>query len=147
HPQRLRGRVALPHDVQLHRRLPAWHPGDEGDPGGQARAAVQAHVRGTRKGRAASRAPFLRPPEPMLRPPEPVLRPPEPVLRPPEPELRPPESVLRPPEPVLRPPGVLARSSRTPGEPGHRPGPRYQADAQTSSQAAFASATVSRNSS
>src|SRR5690606_2507055 len=95
-----------------HRRLPAWHPGDEGDPGGQARAAVQAHVRGTRKGRAASRAPFL-----------------------------------RPPEPVLRPPGVLARSSRTPGEPGHRPGRRYRADAQTSSQAAFASATVSRNSS
>ena len=32
------GRVALPHHLQLHRRLPAWHPGDPGDPGSEARA-------------------------------------------------------------------------------------------------------------
>ena len=29
-------RVPLPHHVQLHRRLPARHPGHEGDPGGEA---------------------------------------------------------------------------------------------------------------
>ena len=37
-PEREGGRVALPHDLQLHRRLPAWHRGHQGDPGGQARA-------------------------------------------------------------------------------------------------------------
>ena len=42
HPQRGRRRVALPHHVQLHRVLPARHPGDPGDPGGQARADVRA---------------------------------------------------------------------------------------------------------
>ena len=45
-----RRRVALPHHLQLHRRLPPWHPGHQGHPGGQARAAVQArltpHARG-----------------------------------------------------------------------------------------------------
>lgn len=30
--------VALPHHVQLHGRLPAWHRGHQGDPGSQARA-------------------------------------------------------------------------------------------------------------
>ena len=42
HPQRGRRRVALPHHLQLHRVLPARHPGDPGDPGGQARADVRA---------------------------------------------------------------------------------------------------------
>ena len=41
HPQRGRRRVALPHHVQLHRVLPARHPGDQGDPRGQARADVR----------------------------------------------------------------------------------------------------------
>ncbi len=31
------GRLALPHRVQLHQRLPARHQGHAGDPGGQAR--------------------------------------------------------------------------------------------------------------
>ncbi len=35
-PQRPRRRVALPHHVQLHGRLPARHRGHQGDPGGQA---------------------------------------------------------------------------------------------------------------
>src|SRR3984893_10847436 len=34
--------MVLPHHVQLHRILPAWHPGDPGHPGGQARADVRA---------------------------------------------------------------------------------------------------------
>jgi succinate dehydrogenase / fumarate reductase iron-sulfur subunit len=38
HPQRQGGRVALPHDLQLHRRLPARHRGHEGHPGSQARS-------------------------------------------------------------------------------------------------------------
>ena len=42
HPQREGRRLALPHHVQLHGLLPAWHPGDPGDPGGQARADVRA---------------------------------------------------------------------------------------------------------
>ena len=37
-PQRPGRRVALPHDVQLHGRLPARHRGHQGDPGGEARA-------------------------------------------------------------------------------------------------------------
>ena len=37
-PQRQGRRVALPHDLQLHRRLPARHRGHQGDPGSQARA-------------------------------------------------------------------------------------------------------------
>lgn len=41
-PQRRRRGVALPHHVQLHRRLPARHRGDQGDPGGQARPDVRA---------------------------------------------------------------------------------------------------------
>ena len=44
HPQRGRRRLALPHHVQLHRVLPARHPGDPGDPRGQARADVRALV-------------------------------------------------------------------------------------------------------
>ena len=36
-PQRQGGRVALPHDLQLHRGVPARHRGHQGDPGGQAR--------------------------------------------------------------------------------------------------------------
>ena len=35
-PQRPRGGVALPHHLQLHRGLPAWHRGHQGHPGGQA---------------------------------------------------------------------------------------------------------------
>ena len=42
HPQRGGRGVALPHHVQLHRIVPARHPGDAGDPGGQARADVRA---------------------------------------------------------------------------------------------------------
>ena len=36
HPQRQGGRVALPHDLQLHRGVPARHRGDQGDRRGQA---------------------------------------------------------------------------------------------------------------
>ena len=36
HPQRQRGRLALPHDLQLHRGMPAWHRGHEGHRRGQA---------------------------------------------------------------------------------------------------------------
>ena len=39
-PLRRRGCLALPDHLQLHRRLPPRHPGDEGDPGGQARPDV-----------------------------------------------------------------------------------------------------------
>ena len=38
--QRPRRRVAVPDDVQLHRRLPARHRGHESDPGGKARVAL-----------------------------------------------------------------------------------------------------------
>src|SRR5271156_3747368 len=34
--------MALPHHVQLHRRLPAGHRGDQGDPRGQARVDVHS---------------------------------------------------------------------------------------------------------
>ncbi|VXB17890.1 hypothetical protein MICRO8M_100466 [Microbacterium sp. 8M] len=36
HPQRQGGRVALPHDLQLHRGVPARHRGHQGHRGGQA---------------------------------------------------------------------------------------------------------------
>ena len=41
-PQRQGGRVALPHDLQLHRGLPPRHRGHQGDPGGEARADLPA---------------------------------------------------------------------------------------------------------
>ena len=56
-PQRQGGRVALPHHLQLHRGLPARHPGHPGDPGGQARTAdeqVLARVRRPLRAAAAS---------------------------------------------------------------------------------------------
>ncbi|CRK50368.1 hypothetical protein RHCRD62_110048 [Rhodococcus sp. RD6.2] len=34
--------MALPHDLQLHRRMPSWHPGHEGHPGSQAGAVVHS---------------------------------------------------------------------------------------------------------
>ena len=39
HPQRCRGRLAVPDGLQLHQRLPARHPGHQGHPGSQARDA------------------------------------------------------------------------------------------------------------
>src|SRR5690606_11895143 len=41
HPQRQGGRVALPHDLQLHRGMPARHRGDEGDRRGQGGCAAR----------------------------------------------------------------------------------------------------------
>ena len=49
-----RGRLALPHHLQLHRRLPPRHPGHQGDPGSQARPDVRTL---TPVCRARSRAP------------------------------------------------------------------------------------------
>ena len=62
HPQRQGGRVALPHDLQLHRRVPARHRGHEGDRRGQAGDhARQALTTATRRcgGRADRTAPAL----------------------------------------------------------------------------------------
>ena len=40
HPEQQGGGLALPHHLQLHRGLPAWHRGDQGDSGSQARVDV-----------------------------------------------------------------------------------------------------------
>ena len=64
HPQRGRRGVALPHHVQLHRILPARHPGDPGDPGGQARADVRALRRDLRRANTM-RSPPVGAPKPL----------------------------------------------------------------------------------
>ena len=52
------GRLALPHHLQLHRGLPARHPGHQGDPRGQARADLP-RLTGARRGSTAGQ-PALR---------------------------------------------------------------------------------------
>ena len=51
HPQRQRGRLALPHDLQLHRGVPPRHRGDQGhrrgEAGGAARSRLSASPRRT----------------------------------------------------------------------------------------------------
>ena len=60
HPQRQGGRVALPHDLQLHRGVPPRHRGDQGDRRGQAgdhaRQALTTRRRWTRRAIAGPRA-------------------------------------------------------------------------------------------
>ena len=58
-PERQGRRVALPHDVQLHGRLPARHRGHEGDPGGEA-GADHAPLLTPTSGMSVPRAPLSR---------------------------------------------------------------------------------------